>query len=72
MEANYVVACDAKKGVVWMRKFLTELEVVPSIAFLISLYCDNNGAIAQGMEPKSHQKSKHIELIQEIVAHGDV
>ena len=29
----------------------------------ILLYCDNNGTIALAKEPKSHQKSKHIEQI---------
>ncbi len=27
----------------------------------ITLFCDNNGAIALAKEPRSHQKSKHIE-----------
>ena len=27
----------------------------------VSFYCDNNGAIALAKEPRSHQKSKHIE-----------
>ena len=45
---------------VWIKKFNTELEVVPSIADPILLYCDNNGAIAQAKEPKSHHRSKHI------------
>jgi hypothetical protein len=34
--------------------------VVPSIIDLVALYCDNNGAIAQVKEPKSHQWSKNI------------
>jgi len=34
--------------------------VVPSIIDLVALYCDNNGAIAQAKEPKSHQWSKNI------------
>ena len=42
----------------------------------IPLLCDNNSAIAQAKEPRSHQKSKHIlrrfHLIREIVARGDV
>ncbi|VFQ72990.1 unnamed protein product [Cuscuta campestris] len=42
----------------------------------IPLFCDNNGAIAQAKEPRSHQKTKHIvrryHIIQEIVARGDV
>ena len=38
--------------------------------------CDNNGAIAQAKEPRSHQRSKHIlrrfHLIREIIERGDV
>ncbi|OAP01825.1 hypothetical protein AXX17_AT3G36900 [Arabidopsis thaliana] len=56
--------------------FITELGVVPSISGPIDLYCDNNGAIAQAKEPRSHQKSKHIQrryhLIHEIIDRGDV
>jgi hypothetical protein len=50
--------------------------VVPSAAEPISLYCDNNGAIAQAKEPRSHQRSKHVlrryHLIREIIHRGDV
>jgi hypothetical protein len=42
----------------------------------VDLYCDNNGAIAQAKEPRSHSKSKHVlrrfHLIREIVNRGDV
>ena len=42
----------------------------------IPLLYDNNGAISQVKEPRSHQKSKHImrrfHLIREIVSRGDV
>ena len=59
-----------------MKKFITKLGVVPSISELILLLCDNNGAIAQAKEPRSHQKSKHIlrrfHLIWEITARGDI
>ncbi|VFQ93898.1 unnamed protein product [Cuscuta campestris] len=50
--------------------------MVPSIKNPIPLFCDNNGAIAQAKEPRSHQKTKHIvrryHIIREIVARGDV
>jgi len=75
-EAEYIVASEAAKEVVWIRKFIAELGVVPSISNPVNLYCDNNGAIAQAKEPRSHQKSKHIQrrfhLIREIVDRGDV
>ena len=59
-----------------MKKFITDLGVVLTISDPIPLLRDNNGAIAQAKEPRSHQKSKHIlrrfHLIREIVARGDV
>ncbi|VFQ66990.1 unnamed protein product [Cuscuta campestris] len=75
-EAEYIVAAEAAKEAVWIKKFITELGVVPSINDPISLFCDNTGAIAQAKEPRSHQKTKHIvrryHIIREIVDRGDV
>ena len=59
-EAEYIALSDAAKEAVWIKKFVTELGVVPSIVNPVELYCDNNGAIAQAKEPRSHQRSKHI------------
>ncbi|KAK9018490.1 hypothetical protein V6N11_001464 [Hibiscus sabdariffa] len=56
--------------------YALKLGVVPSISDAVELYCDNNGAIAQAKEPKSHLISKHIlrrfHLIREIIDRGDV
>jgi hypothetical protein len=75
-EAEYIAASEAAKEAVWMKKFITELGVVPSIEGPVPLYCDNNGAISQSKEPRSHQKSKHVlrryHLIREIIDRGDV
>ena len=72
MEAEYIVAKEA----VWLKKFITDLEVVPNMNKPIVLYCDNSGAVANSKEPKSHKRGKHIErkyhLIREIVHQGDV
>ena len=42
----------------------------------MEVYCDNNGAIAQAKEPRSHQRSKHIlrrfHIIHEIIEIRDV
>ena len=71
-EAEYIAASDAAKEAVWLKKFITDLSTVPTISDPIPLLCDNNGAIAQAKDPRSHQKSKHIQrrfhLIREIVA----
>jgi len=75
-EAEYIAASSVAKEVVWIKKFISELGIVPSIVDPIGLYCDNNGAIAQAKEPRSHQRSKHIlrryHLIREIIDRGDV
>ena len=55
MEAEYIAACEAAKDAVWIKKFVSELGVVPSASSPMDLYCDNSGAIAQAKEPRSHQ-----------------
>ena len=53
-ESKYIAAFEAAKEAVWIKKFITELGVVPSIVHPILLYCDNNEAIVQAKEPQSH------------------
>ncbi|WVZ90219.1 LOW QUALITY PROTEIN: hypothetical protein U9M48_036540 [Paspalum notatum var. saurae] len=70
-EAEYIAASKAAKKAVWIRKFVSELGVVPSALCPLDLYYDN-----MAKEPRSHQKSKHIlrryHLIREIIDRGDV
>lgn len=40
---------------VWIKKFIVELRVVPSIVDSIYLCCNNNGVIVHAKENKSHQ-----------------
>ncbi|XP_075104163.1 secreted RxLR effector protein 161-like [Nicotiana tabacum] len=75
MEAEYVAASEAAKEAIWLRNFLKELNVVPSVQAPIVLYCDNSGAVAISKEPRSHERSKHIKrkyhLIRDITQRGD-
>jgi hypothetical protein len=75
-EAEYIAASEAAKEAVWIRKFVGELGVVPSMADPITLHCDSTGAIAQAMEPRSHNRSKHVmrkyHLIREIVDRKEI
>ena len=59
IEVEYIAASKVAKKVFWFKRFIVELDVVPSDA--IVLHCDNNGAIALVKKFRSHQKSKHIE-----------
>jgi transposase InsO family protein len=73
-EAEYLAAAEAAKESVWIKEFLTELEVVPSISGPVDLYCDNTGAIALSKEPRSHKQTRHIlrryHLIRQFVNDG--
>ncbi|KAL0416509.1 UNVERIFIED_CONTAM: Secreted RxLR effector protein [Sesamum latifolium] len=60
IEAEYIAVSEAAKEAVWMKNYIQELDVVRSIIEPIVIFCDNNGAIAQAKEPRSHHKSKHI------------
>ena len=71
-----MAASEAAKEAVWLRNFLLDLGVVPSMQLPITLYCDNSGAVANSKEPRTHKKGKHIRhkyhLIRDIVQRGDV
>ena len=54
MEVKYVAACEVAKEVVWLKKFLSNLGVVRMKQVLITLFCDNNGAVAQSKDPRNH------------------
>ncbi|KAL0411619.1 UNVERIFIED_CONTAM: Retrovirus-related Pol polyprotein from transposon RE2, partial [Sesamum latifolium] len=66
---------EAAKEAVWMKNYIQELGVVPSIAEPVVIFCDNNGAIAQAKKSRSHHRSKHIlrryHLLREMVSRGD-
>ncbi|KAL0292536.1 UNVERIFIED_CONTAM: Retrovirus-related Pol polyprotein from transposon TNT 1-94 [Sesamum radiatum] len=58
-----------------MKNYIQKLGVVPSIAEPVVIFCDNNAAIAQVKELRSHHRSKHIlrryHLLREMVRRGD-
>ena len=70
------MAFDTAKEAIWLRKFIIELGVAPSIDGLVLLYCDSTRAIAQAKESKAHQQKKHIlcryHLVREIMDRDDV
>ena len=49
IEAEYIAPSDAAKETVWLKKFIANLGVIPSISKPIPMLCDNNGSIAQGL-----------------------
>nr|GFA92756.1 hypothetical protein [Tanacetum cinerariifolium] len=59
-EAEYIAAFDASKEAAWVRKFISGLEVVPTIEKPISTYCDNTGAIAIANESGITKGARHF------------
>ncbi|KAL2248262.1 UNVERIFIED_CONTAM: hypothetical protein Sindi_2678500 [Sesamum indicum] len=59
-EAEYIAALEAAKEAVWIKNYIQDLRIVPSIADLVVIFCDKNGAIAQAKESRSHHRSKDI------------
>nr|GFA98167.1 hypothetical protein [Tanacetum cinerariifolium] len=60
VEAEYIVAFDAFKEAVCVRKFISGLSVVPTIEEPISMYCDNTGAIAIANESGITKGARHL------------
>ncbi|KAL0303374.1 UNVERIFIED_CONTAM: hypothetical protein Sradi_6205500 [Sesamum radiatum] len=75
-EAEYIAASKAAKEPILMKNYIQEVGVVSSITEVIVIFCDNNGAIVQVKQPRSHHKPKQIlrryHLLREIVGRGDV
>ena len=51
MEAEYIAASEAAKEAVWLKNFLSDLEIVPNMDKAVTLYCDNSGAVVNSKEP---------------------
>ena len=53
IEAEYIVAFEAAKEAVWLKNFLSDLEVVPNKDKPITIYCNNSSSMANSKEPRS-------------------
>nr|GEW96671.1 zinc finger, CCHC-type [Tanacetum cinerariifolium] len=75
-EAEYIAAFDASKEVVWVRKFISGLGVVPKIKEPISMYCDNTGAIAIANESGITKGARYfhakVHYLREVIEFGDI
>ena len=59
-EAEYVALCSAAQEVVWLRRLLESIGFTQSAATILNE--DNQGAIALSKNPKSHSRTKHIDI----------
>ncbi|GJY01283.1 hypothetical protein Tco_0359435 [Tanacetum coccineum] len=82
-EAEYIVAFDASKEAVKVRKFISGLGVVPIIEKPINMYCDNTGAIAianesgitaneSGITKGARHFRAKVHYLCEVIEFGDI
>lgn len=76
IEAEFVACASAVQEGVWLRRFLYHLGVVSNPVGTVTVYCDNQSAIAYTKDPKYHGKTKHIDtkynIIRDIVEKKEV
>ncbi len=70
--AEYIATVEAMKGLVWLRRLLTELQ--EDISGLTVLHIDNRTADLLARNPVNHAATKHIDVryhyIRECIADG--
>nr|GEV30559.1 hypothetical protein [Tanacetum cinerariifolium] len=75
-KTEYIVAFDASKEAVWVRKFISGLSMVPIIEEPISMYCDNTRAIAIANESGITKGARHfrakVHYLREVIEFGDI
>nr|GFA34469.1 hypothetical protein [Tanacetum cinerariifolium] len=75
-EAEYIVASEAVKEAVWIRKFIDELGVVPSNDYLIKMNCDNSAAIIMAKESGIQKGARHFKrkyyYVRECIETGEI
>ncbi|KAG2701138.1 hypothetical protein I3760_06G030100 [Carya illinoinensis] len=62
MQAEFVACYGATIQAVWLRNFISGLNVVDSISKPITIYCDNSAAVFFSKNNKSSSGSKHIDI----------
>ena len=68
-ESKYFAASEASKEEAWLKNFIEDLGVVPTIQDLIELFCGNKGVVALTKEPKDHGRSKYTDRKFDYIIH---
>nr|GFD48018.1 retrovirus-related Pol polyprotein from transposon TNT 1-94 [Tanacetum cinerariifolium] len=76
VEAEYIVAAEAAKEAVWIRKFVDELRVVSSNNYPIEMNCDDTAVIFMAKEPGIMKGARHFQrkfhYVREYVETGKI
>ena len=76
MQAEFVACYGAASHAVWMRNFISALDIVDSIAKPLTIYCDNSSAVSFTKNNRTTSASKHINIkflvVREMVENGEI
>ena len=62
IEVEYVACYEATCHAIWLRNFISSLEVVHSISRLLKLFCDNSIVVSFSRNTRSTSRSQHIDV----------
>ncbi|GJT58795.1 hypothetical protein Tco_1002328 [Tanacetum coccineum] len=75
-KSEYIAALEAAMEVVWIRKFISRLGIVPTINEPLNMYCDNSAAIHYANEPGVQRGAIHYHrryhYVRECVELGEI
>ncbi|GKA52510.1 putative reverse transcriptase domain-containing protein [Tanacetum coccineum] len=75
-EAEYIAASEAVMKVVWIRKFISGLGIVPTINEPIKMFCDNSAALHFANEPGVQKGARHYHrryhYVRECIELGEI
>ncbi|GJU81504.1 putative retrotransposon protein [Tanacetum coccineum] len=75
-DAKYIAVFDVSKEAVWIRKFISGLDIVSTIKEPITMYCDNTRAIAIAKDHGVTKGASHfhakVHYLQETIEMKDV
>ena len=62
MEAEFVACYEASNQAIWLRNFVSGLQLVDLVERPLQLYCDNRAAELYCKSDKSSARSRHIDI----------
>jgi len=62
MAAEFVACYETLNHGIWLRNFVTGLQIMEGIERQLKLYCDNKSTILYSNNNRSSTKSKHIDI----------
>ena len=60
-ESEYIATCEGSKEAIWLKQFIGDLGVVPSIKEPVEMFCDNTAAVELTKKAKDRENTKHID-----------